>query len=87
LLVPDRIILSHRPRIILKYFITIMSKNIESDPPSQCVGPSYREEKPTATVSTAVAAENVHVLPQTPQLIALLTQVHSASTGLEQMLI
>ncbi|KAI9841915.1 MAG: Uracil phosphoribosyltransferase, synthesizes UMP from uracil [Sclerophora amabilis] len=42
---------------------------------SQGVGPTYKpdEQKPTATVSTNVAYENVHILPQTPQLIALLT--------------
>ena len=45
--------------------------------PARCVGPDYRpeEEKPTATVSTQIAHENVHILPQTPQLIALLTYV------------
>lgn len=43
--------------------------------PAQGVGPFYRPdgEKPTATVSKEVSYENVHVLPQTPQLIALLT--------------
>jgi uracil phosphoribosyltransferase len=43
--------------------------------PAQGVGPFYRPEgeKPTATVSKEVSFENVHVLPQTPQLIALLT--------------
>lgn len=43
--------------------------------PAQGVGPFYRPdgEKPTATVSKDVSYENVHVLPQTPQLIALLT--------------
>jgi uracil phosphoribosyltransferase len=47
----------------------------ENKPPAQCVGPDYRSEaeKPTATVSTQVSHENVHVLAQTPQLIALLT--------------
>lgn len=46
--------------------------------PSQSVGPDYRSEKqkPIATVSTEVKFENVHVLPQTPQLIALLTYVY-----------
>lgn len=41
----------------------------------QCVGPNYRSEsqKPSATVSTKLDLENVHILPQTPQLIALLT--------------
>ena len=43
--------------------------------PAHCVGPNYRpdEQKPTATVSTEVSYETVHILPQTPQLIALLT--------------
>lgn len=47
--------------------------------PALGVGPSYRpeEEKPTATVSREVPHENVHVLGQTPQLIALLTYVTS----------
>ena len=47
----------------------------ESAAPAHCLGPDYRseEEKPTATVSKAVAADNVHVLRQTTQLIALLT--------------
>ena len=43
--------------------------------PSQHLGPEYRspDEKPSATVSTKVDQDNVHILPQTPQLIALLT--------------
>jgi len=43
--------------------------------PAQGVGPDYRpeEQKPTATVSTEISYDNVHILPQTPQLIALLT--------------
>ena len=43
--------------------------------PAHCLGPDYRPEKqkPTATVSTEISYENVHVLSQTPQLIALLT--------------
>ncbi|PGH29565.1 uracil phosphoribosyltransferase [[Emmonsia] crescens] len=42
--------------------------------PCQGVGPLYKPdgEKPTATVSQVVDYENVHVLPQTPQLIALM---------------
>jgi len=42
------------------------------------VGPSYRthQQKPSATVSVDVNLDNVHVLPQTPQLIALLSYVH-----------
>lgn len=53
-----------------------MASKPESGPsPAQGVGPLYRPdgEKPTATVSKEVSYENVHVLPQTPQLIALLT--------------
>lgn len=47
----------------------------DGSPPTQCVGPDYRaaNQKPMATVSTAVRFDNVTVLPQTPQLIALLT--------------
>jgi uracil phosphoribosyltransferase len=43
----------------------------------ESVGPDYvsKNHKPEATVSTAVSFPNVHVLAQTPQLIALLTQV------------
>ncbi|EXJ80260.1 uracil phosphoribosyltransferase [Capronia coronata CBS 617.96] len=50
--------------------------------PAVGVGPSYRpaEEKPTATVSRDVSHENVHVLPQTPQLIALLTIIRDKDT-------
>ena len=47
-------------------------------PPSQeVVGPKYRseDEKPLATVSNQCAHENVIILPQTTQLIALLTYV------------
>ncbi|PQE16583.1 uracil phosphoribosyltransferase protein [Rutstroemia sp. NJR-2017a BBW] len=48
--------------------------------PSQTVGPDYRPEKPVATVSTEVPFENVHTLPQTPQLIALLTMIRDKNT-------
>ncbi|ATZ48398.1 Bcfur1 [Botrytis cinerea B05.10] len=48
--------------------------------PAQCVGPDYRPEKPIATVSTPVSFENVHTLPQTPQLIALLTMIRDKNT-------
>ena len=43
--------------------------------PALGLGPDYRpaEEKPKATVSRDVPYENVHILPQTPQLISLLT--------------
>lgn len=47
------------------------------------MGPEYRPatEKPTATVSTQVSHDNIHILPQTPQLIALLTCVHLSSSN------
>lgn len=50
--------------------------------PALNVGPDYRpdDEKPQATVSRTVNKPNVHVLPQTPQLIALLTMIRDAST-------
>lgn len=43
--------------------------------PTQTVGPDYRpdSQKPKATVSKEPTQKNVTVLPQTPQLIALLT--------------
>lgn len=52
-----------------------MSEKVVEAPPVDCVGPDYRpeNEKPTATVSTQVQYDNVHVLSPTPQLIALLT--------------
>ena len=52
-----------------------MSPRPEPSAPAQCVGPDYKPatQKPTATVSSGVALDNVHILPQTPQLIALLT--------------
>ncbi|CAF9936736.1 MAG: Uracil phosphoribosyltransferase, synthesizes UMP from uracil [Heterodermia speciosa] len=48
---------------------------IDSTGPAHCLGPDYRpeEQKPTATVSTEIKYNNVHILPQTAQLIALLT--------------
>ncbi|KAK2047682.1 uracil phosphoribosyltransferase [Colletotrichum caudatum] len=50
--------------------------------PTQCVGPLYRSEsqKPTATVSTEINSDNVIILPQTPQLIALLTIIRDRNT-------
>lgn len=50
------------------------------------MGPEYRREseKPTATVSTQVSHDNIHILPQTPQLISLLTCV--PPIGLESRL-
>lgn len=43
--------------------------------PTQSLGPEFKseDEKPTATVSSEVGIENVRILPQTPQLIALLS--------------
>jgi uracil phosphoribosyltransferase len=43
--------------------------------PTHTVGPEYhpQAEKPMATVSSEISYEMVHVLRQTPQLIALLT--------------
>ena len=56
-------------------FKRIMATKDPIPSPAQGVGPVYRPdgEKPTATVSKEVSYENVHVLSQTPQLIALLT--------------
>ena len=50
----------------------------DSTGPAHCLGPDYRpeEQKPTATVSAEIKYKNVHILPQTAQLIALLTYVH-----------
>jgi uracil phosphoribosyltransferase len=50
------------------------NKRSSLDSPAQPIGPNYREEamKPMATVSKEVPFDNVHVLDQTPQLIALL---------------
>ncbi|CCC13238.1 hypothetical protein SMACR_07016 [Sordaria macrospora] len=50
--------------------------------PTKCVGPDYRaeEQKPSATVSTAVDLANVTVLSQTPQLIALLSIIRDKGT-------
>jgi uracil phosphoribosyltransferase len=52
-----------------------MASPTDHGPPAKSVGPTYRPdaEKPTATVSEQVSHDNVHVLPQSPQLIALLT--------------
>ncbi|KAF2474362.1 PRTase-like protein [Lindgomyces ingoldianus] len=60
-----------------------MSSESETQAPSQSVGPEYRPatQKPTATVSTALDHENVHILAQTPQLIALLTMIRDKDTG------
>ncbi|KAL1793626.1 hypothetical protein ACET3X_008608 [Alternaria dauci] len=59
------------------------SMSSESQPPSECLGPEYRPAalKPTATVSTPLKQKNVHILPQSPQLIALLTMIRDRNTG------
>ncbi|KAK5082907.1 Uracil phosphoribosyltransferase, synthesizes UMP from uracil [Lithohypha guttulata] len=59
------------------------NKNGECPSPALGVGPDYRpaNEKPTATVSRQVKNQpNVHILPQTPQLIALLTMIRDENT-------
>ncbi|KAG6017360.1 Uracil phosphoribosyltransferase, synthesizes UMP from uracil [Claviceps lovelessii] len=50
--------------------------------PTQCIGPSHRsaEHKPSATVSTKISFDNVYVLPQSPQLIALLSIIRNKNT-------
>lgn len=59
-----------------------MSDDSLTRAPSQTLGPEYRPatEKPTATVSKPVPHKNVHILPQTPQLIALLTMIRDKKT-------
>ncbi|PHH58453.1 hypothetical protein CDD81_5807 [Ophiocordyceps australis] len=48
----------------------------------EAVGPRHQtqDQKPLATLSAKVPFDNVHVLPQTPQLIALLSIIRSQST-------
>jgi len=60
-----------------------MASPTNHEPPARSVGPEYRPdtEKPTATVSEQVSHENVHVLPQTSQLIALLTMIRNNDTS------
>ncbi|WDK11830.1 uracil phosphoribosyltransferase [Colletotrichum graminicola] len=55
---------------------------MSSQDPKSAVGPLYRSEsqKPTATVSTEINSDNVIILPQTPQLIALLTIIRDRNT-------
>jgi uracil phosphoribosyltransferase len=54
-----------------------MTDKTTQEAPTTGVGPEYRDhqQKPNATVSVNVNLDNVHVLPQTPQLIALLSYV------------
>lgn len=53
------------------------------NPVKKDVGPAYvpKEEKPTATISTDIAYDNVLILPQTPQLIALMTLIRDKRTA------
>ncbi|KAI6781263.1 Uracil phosphoribosyltransferase-like protein [Emericellopsis cladophorae] len=50
--------------------------------PTQTVGPGFKSqaEKPQATVSVQVPFDNVRILPQSPQLIALLSMIRSKDT-------
>ncbi|KAF2423307.1 uracil phosphoribosyltransferase [Tothia fuscella] len=59
-----------------------MSSSTLEKTPSRAVGPTYRseDEKPTATVSTEVPQSNVHILPQSSQLIALLSKIRDKDT-------
>jgi uracil phosphoribosyltransferase len=63
------------PASIYTRISSLMASKDPVPSPAQGVGPVYQPdgEKPTATVSKEVSYENVHVLSQTPQLIALLT--------------
>lgn len=79
ILPPDFRADASRPRA--SHIYQAMAQQVAGAPlPCQGVGPLYKPdgEKPTATVSQGVDYDNVHVLPQTPQLIALLTQVNFA---------
>ncbi|KAF2731220.1 PRTase-like protein [Polyplosphaeria fusca] len=71
------------PHSALETFSSTMASQTQPEAPSKNVGPEYRPttQKPLATVSTALKHENVHVLPQTPQLIALLTMIRDKNTG------
>lgn len=60
----------------------LSARNTGAQSPALGVGPDYRpeHEKPTATVSRAVDVPTLHILPQTPQLIALLTMIRDKNT-------
>ncbi|WPH02061.1 Uracil phosphoribosyltransferase [Acrodontium crateriforme] len=60
-----------------------MSGAVFERAPSKHLGPDYKsqEERPSATVSTRVDHKNVTTLPQTPQLIALLTMIRDKETN------
>ncbi|KAL2019967.1 hypothetical protein VTK56DRAFT_8967 [Thermocarpiscus australiensis] len=59
-----------------------MSSSDVKSAPAKCVGPDYRSEsqKPKATVSANVEYDTVTILPQTPQLIALLSIIRDKDT-------
>lgn len=61
--------------------MTTLEMNLVS--PERNVEAEYRysQQKPTATVSTLVPFDNVYTLPQTPQLIALLTMIRNEKTS------
>lgn len=52
--------------------------------PTQTVGPGFKsqDQKPLATVSVEVPFDNVRILAQTPQLIALLSYVVAIHSNL-----
>ncbi|KAI9818577.1 MAG: Uracil phosphoribosyltransferase, synthesizes UMP from uracil [Pycnora praestabilis] len=60
-----------------------MASTTKPPSPVQSVGPSYSSDarKPSATVSTNVSHDNVHILQQTPQLISLLTMIRDRNTA------
>lgn len=64
----------------LHRLVTMSSSPSPGPLPSPCVGPDFqaRGERPSATLSVSVGFDNVKVLPQTPQLIALLSYVYSS---------
>lgn len=64
---------------IAQLVVALVGNMADQEAPTQHVGPEYRspDEKPKATVSKTLDLENLQVLPQTPQLIALLTYVKS----------
>ena len=66
-----------------------MSSTSETVAPAECLGPAYRpqDQKPTATISTGIPLDNVHILAQTPQLIALLTYGRNPAANSELMVV
>lgn len=64
-----------RRPIVYFFCRTGMAQSAPTTSPMVCLGPDYRSDsqKPAATISKDVPFDNVHVLLQSPQLIALLT--------------